>query len=71
MPAPENTFKKRLTSGETQIGLWVGLGDPSVAELAAGCGFDWLVIDADPEIVFGPNAAAKWRRAIETGDDFI
>ncbi|MEC7668024.1 MAG: 2-keto-3-deoxy-L-rhamnonate aldolase, partial [Pseudomonadota bacterium] len=39
MPAPENTFKKRLTSGDTQIGLWVGLGDPSVAELAAGCGF--------------------------------
>ena len=32
---------------------------------------DWLVIDADPEIVFGPNAAAKWRRAIELGDDFI
>ena len=51
MPAPENTFKKRLTSGETQIGLWVGLGDPSVAELAAGCGFDWLVIDAE----HGPN----------------
>ena len=32
---------------------------------------DWLVIDADPEIVFGPNPAAKWRRAIDTGDDFI
>ena len=32
---------------------------------------DWLVIDGDPEIVFGPNPAAKWRRAIETGDDFI
>lgn len=32
---------------------------------------DWLVIDADAEIVFGLNAAAKWRRAIELGDDFI
>ncbi len=32
---------------------------------------DWLVIDADPEIVFGPNPAAKWRRAIDTDDDFI
>ncbi|MEC7793498.1 MAG: HpcH/HpaI aldolase/citrate lyase family protein [Pseudomonadota bacterium] len=51
MPAPQNTFKARLAQGETQIGLWVGLGDPSVAELAAGCGFDWLVIDAE----HGPN----------------
>ena len=32
---------------------------------------DWLAIDADPEIVFGPNPAAKWRRAIDTGNDFI
>ena len=32
---------------------------------------DWLVIDFDPDIVFGPNPATKWRRAIETGDDFI
>ncbi|CUH82256.1 aldolase/citrate lyase family protein [Tropicibacter naphthalenivorans] len=51
MPAPTNTFKARLKAKETQIGLWVGLGDPSVAELAAGTGFDWLVIDAE----HGPN----------------
>jgi len=51
MPARTNSFKARLTSGETQIGLWVGLGDPSVTELAAGCGFDWLVIDGE----HGPN----------------
>lgn len=51
MPAPENRFKTRLKAGDTQIGLWVGLGDPSVAELAAGCGFDWLVIDGE----HGPN----------------
>lgn len=51
MPAPANSFKARLKAGDTQIGLWVGLGDASVAELAAGCGFDWLVIDAE----HGPN----------------
>lgn len=51
MPAPTNTFKARLASGDTQIGLWLGLGDPSVAELAAGTGFDWLVIDGE----HGPN----------------
>ncbi|MBV7378428.1 aldolase/citrate lyase family protein [Maritimibacter dapengensis] len=51
MPSPVNTFKSRLKSGETQIGLWVALGDPSVAELCAGTGFDWLVIDGE----HGPN----------------
>jgi len=51
MPAPTNRFKARLTSGGTQIGLWVALGDASVAELAAHCGFDWLVIDGE----HGPN----------------
>lgn len=51
MPAPTNTFKARLRSGEQQIGLWLGLGDPSVAELASHTGFDWLVIDGE----HGPN----------------
>ena len=26
MPAPKNRFKERLKQGETQIGLWLGLG---------------------------------------------
>lgn len=51
MPAPENLFKKRLSTGDTQIGLWVALGDPSAAELCAHAGFDWLVIDGE----HGPN----------------
>lgn len=51
MPASENTFKSRLLAGETLIGLWVGLGSAAVAELAAGTGFDWLVLDAE----HGPN----------------
>ena len=51
MPAPHNTFKARLKTGDTQIGLWSGLGNASVAELAAGTGFDWIVIDGE----HGPN----------------
>ena len=51
MPAPTNHFKARLKSGETQIGLWVSMGDASVAELCAQAGFDWLVIDGE----HGPN----------------
>lgn len=51
MTAPVNSFKVRLTEGEPLIGLWIALGDPSVAELCSHTGFDWLVIDGE----HGPN----------------
>jgi 4-hydroxy-2-oxoheptanedioate aldolase len=44
---PVNVFKQALQSGRTQIGLWMGTADPSVAELLANTGFDWLLIDAE------------------------
>jgi 4-hydroxy-2-oxoheptanedioate aldolase len=47
MPAPENRFKRRLTAGELQIGLWLGLCSPLAAELCARRGFGWLVIDGE------------------------
>lgn len=45
MQHPENAFKRGLESGKTQYGLWLGLPDASIAEIAAGAGFDWLLID--------------------------
>src|SRR3984957_12809998 len=43
-----NTFKAALKSGErAQIGLWLGLADPICAEICAGAGFDWLLIDGE------------------------
>lgn len=47
MEMPINRFKQRLCSGETQIGLWLGLADAYCAELAANAGFDWLLIDGE------------------------
>lgn len=47
MELPVNTFKQRLTSGEAQIGLWVGLPNPYCAEMAANAGFDWLLLDGE------------------------
>ncbi|ENU1226827.1 4-hydroxy-2-oxoheptanedioate aldolase [Providencia rettgeri] len=43
----ENKFKKALKSGQPQIGLWLGLCSPYSAELLAGAGFDWLLIDGE------------------------
>ena len=30
---------------QTRYGLWLGLPDTTAAEIAAGAGFDWLLID--------------------------
>lgn len=42
---PKNRFKAGLAAGNPQYGLWLGIPDPSVAEMLAGAGFDWLVVD--------------------------
>lgn len=47
MQTPVNTFKQAIARREAQIGLWLGLADPYCAELCAGAGFDWLLIDAE------------------------
>jgi len=47
MQLPVNSFKRALTDGKPQIGLWVGLADAYVAEVLATTGFDWLLIDGE------------------------
>ena len=47
MKMPVNQFKRALAEGRLQIGLWLGLTDNNCAEISAGAGFDWLVIDAE------------------------
>jgi 4-hydroxy-2-oxoheptanedioate aldolase len=42
-----NTFKHALASGQAQIGLWCTLASPYAAELVAGSGFDWLLLDTE------------------------
>ena len=47
MPAPTNQLKAALKRDEMQIGLWMGLRDRTVAEIAANAGFDCIVIDGE------------------------
>lgn len=47
MPAPHNPFKAALKAGKPQMGCWLGLADPYIAEISAGADFDWLLIDAE------------------------
>ena len=47
MPAPYNPFKHAIAKGELQLGCWLGLADSYIAEISAGAGFDWLLIDSE------------------------
>ena len=42
-----NPFKQALAEKRPQIGLWLGLADAYSAEICAGAGFDWLLIDGE------------------------
>ena len=42
-----NHFKLALQQGQAQIGLWVGLANAYSAEVVAGAGFDWLLLDGE------------------------
>lgn len=47
MPAPVNRFKAAIRNGECQIGLWLALANPYTAEICAGAGYDWLLLDGE------------------------
>ena len=55
MQTPLNTFKHALANKQAQIGLWLGLADAYSAEICAGAGFDWLLIDGE----HSPNGLAS------------
>ena len=40
-----NRLLAKLETGRPRYGLWLGIPDTSIAEMMAGAGFDWLVID--------------------------
>lgn len=60
MPA-HNPFKNALAQRQAQIGLWLSMADPYLAEAAATCGYDWLLIDGEhaPNDLRGTLAALQ------------
>jgi 4-hydroxy-2-oxoheptanedioate aldolase len=42
-----NSFKAALAASRAQIGLWLSMADPYLAEVSATAGFDWLLIDGE------------------------
>jgi 4-hydroxy-2-oxoheptanedioate aldolase len=44
---PVNRLKRALLDGRQQIGLWSTLTSPVAAEVVAGSGFDWVLLDTE------------------------
>jgi 4-hydroxy-2-oxoheptanedioate aldolase len=42
-----NPFKAALAAGRPQIGFWISMADPYLAEVSATAGFDWMLIDGE------------------------
>jgi len=42
-----NQFLTKLRAGRPQIGMWITMASPYAAEVVAGAGFDWAVVDME------------------------
>jgi 4-hydroxy-2-oxoheptanedioate aldolase len=71
MPAPRNNFKAALLNGEAQIGLWLGLANAYTAEICAGAGFDWLLIDGEHAPNDIPVMAAQLQAIAASGSHAV
>ena len=73
MQTPVNTFKQALAARTPQIGLWFGLTSGYAAELVAGAGFDWLLLDGEhapndvPRMLEQLQGVASARAMLGTG----
>ena len=47
MKSYENAFKRKLRADGTCLGLWLALADSYSAEICAGAGFDFMVLDGE------------------------
>lgn len=47
MDIPTNHLKHNLRAGKVQTGCWISLASHASAEICAGAGFDWVLIDME------------------------
>jgi len=57
-------LKTKLSRRELTIGSWITIGSPSIAEIMANSGFDWLTIDMEHSAIT-LNVAQNLTRVIE------
>jgi 4-hydroxy-2-oxoheptanedioate aldolase len=57
MDMPINRFKRAITSGSTQYGVWLVSGAPATAEALGSAGFDFMVVDTEHTPIDPPQVA--------------
>jgi len=62
---PQNSFKRAISAGRQQIGLWCSLADNYAVEVVAGSGFDWLLLDTEHAPNEVPNVLSQLQAAME------
>jgi 4-hydroxy-2-oxoheptanedioate aldolase len=60
------TLRDRILARELLLGMFLDLGSPVTAEIAAGAGFDWLVLDAEHGAL-GPAPLFGQLQAVASG----
>ena len=63
---PINKFKRDLGKRQ-QMGIWSTMGSPALAELLAGCGFDWILIDTEHSPIELPDIIDHMRAVAASG----
>lgn len=61
MKTPANRFKQGLGEGPVQLGFWLALASPNIAEICGGLGYDWLLVDAEHGAQTLPGIADQLR----------
>ncbi len=61
---PPNNFKRALAAHKKQVGFWLTLGSTTVTEIAAGAGFDWLLVDMEHSANELPDVQDHLRAAV-------
>jgi 4-hydroxy-2-oxoheptanedioate aldolase len=70
MDFPVNYLKRYLLAGKVQTGCWVSLASHASAEICAGAGFDWILIDMEhapnelPQVHHQLHAAAAYPSSV-------
>ena len=70
MEFPVNQLKRNLRAGKVQCGCWVSLASHASAEICAGAGFDWILIDMEhapnelPQVHHQLHAAAAYPTSV-------
>lgn len=47
---PPNQLKRKLSAGQPALGYWLSLNSLAATEMAAGAGWDWLLLDMEHSI---------------------